>query len=92
MRSSNVLRDKLGATLDESVDPRLPDDPTVIISKYTFKDAFSEIFPLYFPEIFSRTSSSGALLFAVPGYDVTSYDYLLKLSMRQAPLSDNYPT
>ena len=28
------------------------------------------------------------LFFAVPGYDVTSYDYLLKLSRREAPLTD----
>ena len=84
----SILRDKLGAELVESVDPRLPDDPTVPNLTYTFKDAFSEIFPRHFPEIFSRTSSSGALLFAVPGHDVTSYDYLLKLSNRQAPLSD----
>ncbi|MCI0563095.1 MAG: amidase [Nitrososphaera sp.] len=83
-----ILRDKLGAKLVESRDPRLTDDKDVDDLTYTFKDAFSEIFPRHFPEIFSRTSSSGALLFAVPGYDVTSYDYLLKLSNRQAPLSD----
>ncbi|MCA1603885.1 MAG: amidase, partial [Acidobacteria bacterium] len=84
----SILRDELGATLFESRDPRLPDDTDVEDLEYTFKDAFSEIFPRYFPEMFSRTSSSGDLLFAVPGHDVTSYDYLLKLSNRQAPLSD----
>ena len=39
------------------------------------------------PEIFSRRNSAGNLVFAVPGYDVTSYDYLLKLSNRQVPLT-----
>ena len=39
------------------------------------------------PEIFSRKNADGTLAFAVPGHDVTSYDYLLKLSRRQAPLT-----
>ena len=32
---------------------------------------------------------SGELVFAVPGYDVTSYEYLLALSKRQAPLTSD---
>jgi hypothetical protein len=40
------------------------------------------------PEIFTRRDGKGQLLFAVPGHDVTSYDYLRKLSRRQAPLTD----
>ena len=40
------------------------------------------------PEIFKRRDEKGQLLFAVPGYDVTSYDYLRKLSIRRAPLTD----
>jgi len=39
------------------------------------------------PEVFSRKDKDGKLYFEVPGYDVTSYDYLLKLSRRQAPLT-----
>ncbi len=39
------------------------------------------------PEVFSRKDEDGKPFFAVAGYDVTSYDYLLKLSKRQAPLT-----
>jgi Asp-tRNA(Asn)/Glu-tRNA(Gln) amidotransferase A subunit family amidase len=41
------------------------------------------------PEYFFKTTSSGALQFSVPGYDVTSLDYLVKLAAGEAPLSDN---
>jgi amidase len=37
--------------------------------------------------VFFQKTSDGELEFAVPGYDVTSRDYLVKLSLRQAPLS-----
>ena len=56
--------------------------------RYTFADALSEMLPRLMPEMFSRRNEKGELFFAVPGYDVTSYDYLLKLSKRQAPLTD----
>jgi amidase len=82
-----VLRDRLGAELVESTTPGYPDDPDVPNMRYTFSDALSEILPWLMPEIFSRRNSRGDLVFAVPGYDVTSYDYLLKLSRRQAPLT-----
>ena len=82
-----VLRDRLGAEIVESISPDYPDDPEVPNLKYTFADALSEILPRLMPEIFSRRDSKGELFFAVPGYDVTSYDYLLKLSKRQAPLT-----
>jgi amidase len=82
-----VLRDKLGAELVESVDPLYPDDPSVPNMKYTFADAFSEVLPISAPEYFFQKSADGQLEFAVPGYDVTSRDYLVKLSLRQAPLS-----
>jgi Asp-tRNA(Asn)/Glu-tRNA(Gln) amidotransferase A subunit family amidase len=84
----NVLRDKLGATLIESMDPLYPDDPTIPNMTYTFQDGFSEIVGLNAPEYFFQTAGT-ALEFAVPGYDVTSKDYLVKLALRQAPLSDN---
>lgn len=82
-----VLRDQLGADLVETLDPKYPDDPQVPNLRYSFSDALSEILPRLMPEIFTRKNDKGELLFAVPGYDVTSYDYLLKLSKRQAPLT-----
>jgi amidase len=83
-----VLRDRLGAELVETITPAYPDDPDVPNMKYTFADALSELLPRMMPEIFTRRDAGGALLFAVPGHDVTSYDYLRKLSKRQAPLTD----
>jgi hypothetical protein len=82
-----VLRDQLGAELVETITADYPDDPDVPNLKYTFSDALSEILPRLIPEIFSRRDAKGELVFAVPGYDVSSYDYLLKLSKRQAPLT-----
>jgi amidase len=83
-----VLRDKLGAELVESFDPLYPEDPDIPDMEYTFQDAFAEIMPLNVPEYFFRTRG-GALEFAVPGFDVTTKDYLVKLALGEAPLSDN---
>jgi amidase len=82
-----ILRDRLGADIVESVDPQYPDDPNVPNMKYTFADAFAEILPISAPEYFFQKTDDGQLEFAVPGYDVTSRDYLVKLSLHQAPLS-----
>jgi amidase len=82
-----ILRDKLGAELVESIDPQYPDDPDVPNMKYTFAEAFAEVLAVSAPEYFFQKTSDGALEFAVPGYDVTSRDYLVKLSLHQAPLS-----
>jgi Asp-tRNA(Asn)/Glu-tRNA(Gln) amidotransferase A subunit family amidase len=89
-----VLRDRLGAELVESVDPKWPDDPSIPNMQYTFADAFSEILPISAPEYFFQKPKEGAgskegggLEFAVPGYDVTTRDYLVKLAMLKAPLS-----
>ena len=82
-----MLRDRLGAELVETVDPDYADDPQVPNVVYTFADAFSEILPASAPEYFFQKDDKGELEFAVPGYDVTSRDYLVKLSLRQAPLS-----
>jgi amidase len=84
----SVLRDRLGAEVLETSVAGYPDDPAVENLKFTFADALSEILPRLMPEIFSRRDEKGELYFAVPGYDVTSYDYLLKLSRREAPLTD----
>ena len=83
-----VLWDKLGAEIVETITPAYPDDPEVPNLRYTLADAFSETLPRFLPELFSRKTATGELMFAVPGYDVTSYDYLLKLSRREAPLSN----
>ncbi len=82
-----ILRDKLGAELVESVDPMHADDPTVPNIKYTFQDAFAEILPHNAPEYFWQKLPSGELEFAVPGWDVTTVDYAVALSLHQAPLS-----
>ena len=82
-----VLRDKLGADIVETITPGYPDDPAIANLRYTFSDALSELLPRFMPEIFTRRDAKGELIFAVPGYDVTSYDYLLKLSRREAPLT-----
>ncbi len=82
-----VLRDRLGASLVESVDPLYPDDPAVPDMAYTFQDALAEILPLHMPEYFSSTTAAGGLEFAVPGHDVTSKRYLVQLAEGNAPLS-----
>jgi amidase len=82
-----VLRDRLGAELVELTAPDYPDDPNVPNVRYSFADALSELLPRLMPEIFSRKNDKGELAFAVPGYDVTSYEYLFKLSRREAPLT-----
>jgi len=84
----SLLRDKLGATLVESVDPMYPDDSTVPNMKYTFQDAMAEILPQTMPEYFWRKTATGELAFAVPGWDVQSINYAVALSLHQAPLSD----
>jgi hypothetical protein len=87
MEIKSVLRDRLGAELVETITPGYADDPDVPNLRYTFSDALSELLPWLMPEMFSRRNSRGELVFAVPGHDVTSYEYLLKLSKRQAPLT-----
>jgi Asp-tRNA(Asn)/Glu-tRNA(Gln) amidotransferase A subunit family amidase len=83
-----VLRDQLGAEILETIDPEYGDDPDVPNLEYTFSDAFSEVFPRYMPEIFTREDGDGNPLFEVPGWDVTSYEYLLALSNLDAPISE----
>jgi len=81
-----VLRDRLGAELVESYDPLYGDDPELPDMAYGFQDAFAEVLPRQMPDYFSKMSG-GALEFTVPGYDVTSYQYLLELSEGMAPLA-----
>ncbi len=82
-----VLRDQLGASLVESVDPAYPDDPAVPNMEYTFQDALAEILPLHMPEYFFKTTGAGALEFAVSGHDVTTKQYLVQVAEGKAPLS-----
>ena len=84
-----VLRNELGAELVESVDSLYPDDPDVPNMDYTFQDALAEILPLHMPEYFSKTNSTtGDLEFAVPGWNVTTREYMAAAAAGEAPLSD----
>ena len=87
--TKTILRDKLGAEIVESFDPKYPDDPDVPNMEYTFQDAIAEILPMHMPEYFFKTTNDGELEFAVPGYNVTTRDYMAKLAEGEAPLSDN---
>ncbi len=82
----SVLRDRLGAEIVESVDPKWPDDMGVPNMAYTFQDALAETLPINAPEYFHLMEGS-APEFAVPGHDVRTRDYLVELSLRRAPLS-----
>jgi len=81
-----VLRDQLGAEIVESVDPLYPDDPTVPNMKYTFQEALAEVIAFNAPEYFFQMEGD-ELEFAVPGYDVRTLDYMVKLALGKAPLS-----
>jgi Asp-tRNA(Asn)/Glu-tRNA(Gln) amidotransferase A subunit family amidase len=83
----DVLRDRLGAELVESVDPLYPDDPDVPNMTYTFQDAIAEILAHNVPRYFWQTTDDGELEFAVPGHDVTTIDYAVALAIGEAPLS-----
>ena len=82
----SVLRDKLGAEIVESIDPKFPDDPAVPNMSYTFQDALAETIPINAPEYFFQMDGDQPE-FAVPGHDVRTRDYLVNLSLRRAPLS-----
>jgi Asp-tRNA(Asn)/Glu-tRNA(Gln) amidotransferase A subunit family amidase len=82
-----VLRDQLGAELIETIAAGYPDDPDVPNLSYTFADALAELLPRFMPEIFSRRDETGKLWFDVPGHDVTSYEYLVRLGTGHAPLT-----
>jgi amidase len=82
-----VLRDQLGATLVESKDPAYPDDPEIVDMTYTFQQALAEILPLHMPEYLAQKVGDKQT-FAVPGYDITKRDYMVKASLGLAPLAD----
>jgi Asp-tRNA(Asn)/Glu-tRNA(Gln) amidotransferase A subunit family amidase len=82
-----VLRDELGAELVESFDPAYLDDPSIPNMEYNFQDALAEILPIHLPELFNEKTDEGELTFAVPGYDVTGRDYMVKAAEGVVPLS-----
>jgi len=84
-----VLRDRLGAELVESVDPLYPDDPSIPNMVYDFQQAIAEILPFHMAEILQQVDEDGDLLYAVPGFDVTTRDYLVKVAEGHAPLSSS---
>lgn len=84
----SILNEKLGATLIESLDPMYPDDPSIPNMTYSFRDAMAEILPHTVPEFFFQKDKKGKLLYSVPGWDVTSVDYDVALSLHKAPLSE----
>jgi amidase len=86
-RELQVLKD-LGAELVETIDPKYPDDPTIPNMAYTFNDAIAEIVPFHMPEIFSW-KKDGKPEFEVPGWDITSRNYLVSVSVHKAPLPAN---
>jgi amidase len=83
-----VLQD-LGAELVEATDPQYPDDPSIPNMAFTFEDALAEIIPFHLPEVLSWKTADGKPEFTVPGYDVTSRDYLVAASLHKAPWPAN---
>jgi amidase len=58
-----VLGGTLGATLVESVDPLVPDDPDIPNMNPTYSQALAELVPVIFPEILYRLNAQGEPLF-----------------------------
>lgn len=86
-RELKVLRD-LGAELVESIDPQYPDDPSIPNMAFTFQDALAEVIPFHMPEVLSW-KKDGKPEFAVPGYDVSSRQYLVSAASHKAPWPAN---
>jgi amidase len=83
-----VLRD-LGAELVEATDPQYTDDPYIPNMAFSFEDALAEIIPFHLPEVLSWKKEDGTPEFTVPGFDVTSRDYLVSASLHKAPWPAN---
>jgi Asp-tRNA(Asn)/Glu-tRNA(Gln) amidotransferase A subunit family amidase len=86
-RELKVLQD-LGAELVETVDPKYPDDPAIPNVAFGFQDAIAETIPFQLPEVLSW-KKDGKPEFEVPGYDVTSRDYLVAATLHKAPWPGN---
>lgn len=83
-----VLQD-LGAEVVEAVDPQYPDDPAIPNMEFDFEHALAEVIPFHMPEVLSWKNAEGKPEFEVPGYDVTSRDYLAKAASHKAPWPAN---
>lgn len=83
-----VLR-ALGAELVESTGPGYEDDPSMENMTLNFEQAMAEVIPFHMPEVLSWTTEDGELEFAVPGWDVTSREYLVAASLHKAPWPAN---
>ncbi len=86
-RELKVLKE-LGAELVETVDPQYPDDPSIPNMSFGFQEAMAEVIPFHMPEVLSW-KKDGKPEFSVPGYDVTSRDYLVKAYNHKAPWPAN---
>ena len=84
-----VLRDELGAEIVESFDPEYPDDPSIPNMEYNFQRAIAEILPVHMPELIQEKDDAGEYKFAVPRYDVSTRDYLVRAAEGKAPLSED---
>ena len=69
-------------------DPEYPDDPSIPNMAYNFQRAIAEILPVHMPEYIQQKDDDGEYKFAVPGYDVSRRDYLVKAAEGKAPLSE----
>ena len=85
----HVLRDELGAEIVESFDPEYPDDPSIPNMEYNFQHAIAEILPVHMPELIQEKDDDGVYRFAVPGYDPSTRDYLVRAAEGKAPLSED---
>jgi Asp-tRNA(Asn)/Glu-tRNA(Gln) amidotransferase A subunit family amidase len=87
-RELKVLQ-SLGAELVESTGPGYTDDPAIANMTLTFEHAIAETVPFHMPELLSWKKSDGTQEFEVPGYDVTSREYLVAASALKAPWPAN---
>jgi hypothetical protein len=97
-----MLRDYLGATLVESVDPVWQDDPAIANMNPTYSQALAQLVPVFFPEILFRVTGGGQPMFPevaekvkptefAPGRTfgtgtMRPIDYLLELAEGRQPI------
>jgi amidase len=84
---TKVLRERLGADLVESIDPRYPDDPAIPNMTYTFQQALAEILPFHFPEYLQQPPRGSSV--TVPNEDVTKRDYMVRAAEGLAAWPDS---
>jgi amidase len=86
-RELKVLQ-SLGAEVVESTGPGYPDDPALANMELSFEQAIAQVVPFHMPEILSW-QLDGKPEFEVPGYDVTSREYLVAAASLKAPWPAN---